>query len=101
MELYKAIAKTIGSISRCEEDNKIEFLKYHNNKLDSLLEYLPDGKGFVCRCVLDKIKSTSECLVFYSDFQHISEDGSSKEFLEKNKLYVYWHRRPTPGGFWP
>jgi hypothetical protein len=25
----------------------------------------------------------------------------SKEFIEKNKFYIYWHRRPTPGGFWP
>lgn len=69
-----AIAKAVGSLKRCQDNDNTEWAEKHANALLELMESAPSGSGIDCGTKLLE-ESTAEHLQFGADYHHMDEGG--------------------------
>lgn len=74
MKTYQVLARAVGARIRCAEDNNLEWVEKHGQRILELLESFPSGSGYDNGTKLDT-DSTAEKLIFNTAFHHMDENG--------------------------
>lgn len=78
-QLVKVIATLLDARLNCINNGNFKWEEKHTNRILKLIKkYLPSGSGFDAGTDIDFDKSTSDKLVFDTQYHHMDEDGHYK-----------------------
>jgi len=74
--LYVVLAMLVDAGKRCIEEKNDEWSIKHLDRISKLVEdHMPSGSGFNNGTEIDLYKSSTNKLVFYTNFQHMDDNG--------------------------
>ncbi len=88
-KIYEEIAAITDARKRCIENNNIEWISKHEDRLKEIENnYLPYGSGIDNGCIIDLDKSTGEKIIINTSYHHMNDVGMYDGWTEHKVIII-------------